>query len=162
MHVVKKDFMYVSKPFGGEGGGGLCNACNTFLFKKSSVRALRAHNMCTHYARTPVVHRVHQCAVCPSWGSPPWGLKTWVIGVVELRKVMKGALRALVHRTIKVVLVVTRRIACFTGSLLFEPQKCVQTLLASCPLPGGLQWLWPTIPLRSGLRFGRWHEWNRR
>ena len=56
-------------------------------------------------------------AACPSSGSPPWGLKTWVIGVVELRKVMEGALRALVHRTIKVVLVVTRRIGCFPGQV---------------------------------------------
>ena len=90
-----------------ERGRRVCNARNTLFLKKSSLCALRAHNVRTHYARTPVVHRVHQGAACPSWGSPPWGLKTWVIGVVELRKVMEGALRALVHRTIKVVLVVT-------------------------------------------------------
>ena len=82
MHVVKKEFMYVLKPFGGEGGGG-CNARRTFIY---SLRALRAHNVRTHYACTPVVHRVHQRTACPSWGSPPWGLKTWVIGVVELRR----------------------------------------------------------------------------
>ena len=145
-----------------ERGGRVCNARNTFFFKKSSLRALRAHNVRTHYARTPVVHRVHQRAACPSWGSPPWGLKTWVIGVVELRKVMEGALRALVHRTIKVVLVVTRGIRCFPSSLLFGLEKCVQALLVSCPLPGGLQRPCPTIPLRSGLRFGRCHGWSMR
>ena len=32
---------------------------------------------------------------------------------------MKGALRALVHRTTKVVLIVTRQIACFTGLMLY-------------------------------------------
>ena len=144
-----------------ERGGRVCNARNTFFFKKkSSLRALRAHKVCTYYARTPVVHRVHQCAACPSWGSPPWGLKTWVIGVVELRKVMEGALRALVHRTIKVVLVVTRRIGCFPGPLLFGLEECVKALLVSCPLPGGLQWACPTIPLCSGLRFRGWQGWS--
>ena len=150
-------------PLEERGGGRVCDVHNTFFFeKKSPLRALRAHNVRTHYSRTMVVHRVHQRAVCPSWGSPPWGLKTWVIGVVELRKVMKGALRALVHRTIKVVLVVTRRIACLTGSLLFGLKKCAQTLLVSCPLPGGLQWPCPTIPLLSGLRFRGWHGWSMR
>ena len=82
MHVVKKELMYVSKPFRGEGGKGLQRAQYVFL-KKSSLRALRAHNVCTYYARTSVVHRVHQRAACPSWGSPPWGLKTlewWSLG----------------------------------------------------------------------------------
>ena len=146
--------MYVSKPFGGEGWGRVCNARTTFFFKKI---------LSTNYVPTTctrVVHRVHQRARCPSWGSSPWGLKTWVIGVVELRKVMKGALSALVHRTIKVVLVVTRQIACLTGSLLFGPEKCVHTLLVSCPLPSGLQRPCPTIPLCSGLRFTGWHGWS--
>ena len=57
---------------------------------------------------------------------------------------MEGALRALVHRTIKVVLVVTRQIGCFPGSLLFGLEKCVKALLVSCPLPSGLQWACPT------------------
>ena len=83
-------------PLEEKGGKGLQRAHYVFL-TKSSLRALRADNVHTHYARTPVVHRVHQRAACPSWGSPPWVLKTWVIGVMELRKVMKGALRALVH-----------------------------------------------------------------
>ena len=48
------------------GGVRVCNARNTFFYKKI---------LSTHYARTPVVHRVHQRAACPSWGSPPWGLK---------------------------------------------------------------------------------------
>ena len=144
-----------------EGGEGFATRAIRF-FKTNSLRALRAHNVCMHYAHTPVVHRVHQPAACPSWGSPPWGLKTLVIGVVELRKVMEGALRALVHRTIKVVLVVPRRIACFAGSLLFGPEKCVQAFLVSCPLPGGLQWPCHTIPLRSGLRFRGWQGWSMR
>ena len=112
---------------GGGGGRHLVTvpcALRSF-FKKSSLRALCVHNVRTHYARTLVAHRVHQRAVCPSWGSPLWGLKIWVIGVVELRKAMKGALRALVHRTIKVVLVVTRRITCWMGSLLLGVEKCV-------------------------------------
>ena len=85
------------------GGGGFATRALSFFNKKKSLRALRAHNMRMHYARTPVVHQVHQRAVCPSWGSPPWGLKKWVMEgedmVVELRKVMKAALRALVHRS---------------------------------------------------------------
>ena len=47
---------------------------------------------------------------------------------------MEGALRALVHRTIKVVLVLTRRIGCFPGPLLFGLEECVKALLVSCPL----------------------------
>ena len=55
MHVVKKELMYVSKPFGGEGGGRVCNARSMFFLKKISLRALRAHNVCTHYARTYIL-----------------------------------------------------------------------------------------------------------
>ena len=33
-----------------ERGGRVCNARNTFFSKKSSLRALRAHNVCTYYA----------------------------------------------------------------------------------------------------------------
>ena len=37
MHVVKKQFMYVSKPFGRGGGGArVCNVCNTF-FKNIAI-----------------------------------------------------------------------------------------------------------------------------
>ena len=145
---------------GGEGFAMRTIRC--FFLKKSALRALRAHNVSTYYARTPVGHRVHQHAACLSWGSPPWGLKTWLIAVVEVRKVMEGALRALVHRTIKVVLVVTRRIGCIPRSLLFGLEKCVKALLVSCPLPGGLQWACPTIPLFSGLRFTGRQGWSMR
>ena len=62
MHVVKTELMYVSKPFAGEGEKGLQRAQCAFL-KKSSLRALRAHNVRTHYARTPVVHCLHKCTV---------------------------------------------------------------------------------------------------
>ena len=41
---------------------------------------------------------------------------------------MKGALRALVQRTIKVVLVVTRRIVCRMDSLLCGVEKCFRSL----------------------------------
>ena len=68
------------------GGRGLQHA--HYVFKTNSLCTLGAHNMRTHYAHTLVAHRVHKCAACPSWGSPRWGLKTLVIGVVELREAM--------------------------------------------------------------------------
>ena len=47
-------------PLEERGGGGLQRAQYIFFKKKPSLCALRAHNVRTHYARTLVVHRVHQ------------------------------------------------------------------------------------------------------
>ena len=57
MHVVKKEFMYVLKPFGGEGGGGLQRTQYVFLKK-----VLSAHYVPTMCARTMPAHRL--CIVC--------------------------------------------------------------------------------------------------
>ena len=70
MLIVKKTFMYVSILFGGEDGGGFATHTLHF-FKKSSLRVVRAHNVCAHNGRTPVAHRLHQRAACLSLGSPP-------------------------------------------------------------------------------------------
>ena len=50
MHVVKKEFMYVSKPFGGEEGGRVCDVHNTFFLKKN--KGLSAHYVPTTCAHT--------------------------------------------------------------------------------------------------------------
>ena len=56
MHVVKKELMYVSKPFGGEGGKGLQRAQYVFLKKK---KELSAHYVPTTRARTMPAHRLY-------------------------------------------------------------------------------------------------------
>ena len=152
--------MYVSKPFGGEwgGGGGLHDVHYVFLKKK----VLSAHCVPTTCAHTPVLHRVQEHVACPSWGASPWGPETWVMEVVEVREVKEVGLIALVRGTIKVVLLFIGRIACRTGSFLCRLKKSVSPLALFGPLPGGLQWPCPTIPLCSGLRFSRWHGWGMR
>ena len=82
--------------------------------------------------------------------------------VVELKEVKEGGLKALVRGTIKVVLLFARHIACRTGSFLCGLKQSVPPLAIFGALPGGLQWPCPTIPLCSGLRFGRWHCWGMR
>ena len=54
MHVVKKELMYVSKPFRGEGGR-VCNARIPFFLKK----VLSAHYVPTTCVRTMPTHRLY-------------------------------------------------------------------------------------------------------
>ena len=58
MHVVKKELMYVLKPFRGEGGKGLQPAQYVFFLKK----VLSAHYVPTTCVRTMPAHRLY--AVC--------------------------------------------------------------------------------------------------
>ena len=157
--VFKAELVYVSKPFGGTWGGGLHHVHYVFFQKK---KRLFAHYVPTACAHTTVVHRVQERVACPSWGAPPWGPETWVIEVIELKGVKEGGLIALVRGTIKVVLLFAGHIACRTGSFFCGLKQSVPPLAIFGPLPGGLQWPCPTIPLCSGLRFGRWHCWGMR
>ena len=133
-----------------------------YVFFQKKKKALSAHYVPTTCAHTTMVHRVQERVACPSWGAPPWGPETWVMEVVELKEVKEGGLKALVRGTIKVVLLFARHIACRTGSFLCGLKQSVPPLAIFGPLPGGLQWPCPTIPLCSGLRFGRWHCWGMR
>ena len=54
MHVVKKELMYVSKPFRGEGGKGL--QCAQYVFLK---KILSAHYVPTTCVRTMRAHRLY-------------------------------------------------------------------------------------------------------
>ena len=48
MLVFKAELMYVSKPVGGAGGGGVCTMRTMSFPKKNSLCALRAHNVRTY------------------------------------------------------------------------------------------------------------------
>ena len=92
------------------GGGCLHHAHCTFPKKKLSLYTTCPQ--CVH------ARQLQEHVVCPSWGAPPWGPKTWVMEVVEMREMKKGGLIALVQGTIKVVVVIARHFACRTFSFL--------------------------------------------
>ena len=93
------------------GGKGSQHAHYGFLQQKFSPRTTcpqRAHALCPHTGCTSCAPtRYVPFMGFSSLGSQNMG--DWSGGV---QKAMKGALRALVHRMIKLVLAVTRRIAC--------------------------------------------------
>ena len=98
-------------PLEGQGGqGAVCTARTTSFPKK----AHSVHYVPTTSGRTQVALLVQERVACPSWGGPPQRPKTWVMEVVEMTKVKKAGLIALVQGTIKVVLIIAGRIACRT------------------------------------------------
>ena len=143
------------------GGEGFATRAIRFLKKKFSLRTTCPqclHVLCPHTSFT-------SCAPTrrvPVMGFSSLGPQNMGDGSGGVEEGNGRGLRALVQRTIKVILVVTRRMGCFTGSLLFGLEKRVKALLVSCPLPDGVQWACPTIPLCSGLRFRAWQGWSMR
>ena len=89
--------------------------------KKTSLRALHAHNERTYTSGTWCAGTRRVPFVRCSSSNP----KTWVMEVVDMTEVKKGGLIALVQETIKVVAVIAELIACRTRSFPSALEKSV-------------------------------------